>query len=171
MLTREDILQELEGEAVTTRRLLERVPEDKLDWRPHEKSFSLGQLAMHIATLPGALAQVSTLEAFQVKPNGIPRPSASSTAELLDALDQSLAQAREIVGAMDGESLATPWKMVDGEQVLLTIPRSAFLRSVMLNHWYHHRGPLTVSLRQTGAPVRAVYGPSADETPVFSRAS
>jgi uncharacterized damage-inducible protein DinB len=170
MLTREDILQELDREAVTTRRVLERVPEDKLDWRPHEKSFSLGQLAMHIATLPGALAQVSTMESFQVKPNGIPRPSASSTAELLGALDQSLVKAHEIVGAMDDEALATPWKMVDGERVLLTIPRSAFLRSIMLNHWYHHRGQLTVYLRQTGAPVPAVYGPSADEAPVFTRA-
>lgn len=170
MLTREDILQELDQEAVTTRRVLERVPEDKLDWRPHEKSFSLGELAMHVATIPGALAQVSTLESFQVKPDGIPRPSASSTAELLGALDQSLTRAHEIVGAMDDESLATPWKMVDGERELLSIPRSAFLRSVMLNHWYHHRGQLTVYLRQTGAPVPAVYGPSADEVPAFTRA-
>lgn len=171
MLTREDILQELDQEAATTRRVLQRVPEDKLDWRPHEKSFSLGQLAMHIATLPGALAQVAAMETFHVKPNGIPRPSASSTPELLDALDQSLAQAHEIVGAMDGESLAAPWKMVDGDKVLLTIPRAAVFRSVLLNHWYHHRGQLTVYLRQTGALVPSVYGPSADEAPMFSRAS
>jgi uncharacterized damage-inducible protein DinB len=170
MLTREDILQELDQEAATTRRVLERVPEDKLDWRPHEKSFSLGQLAMHIATLPGMLAQVSTMETFQVNPNGIPRPSASSTAELLDALDESLTQAREIVGSMDGDSLATPWKLVDGDEVLLTIPRAAFLRSIMLNHWYHHRGQLTVYLRQTGARVPRVDGPSADEAPGLSRA-
>ena len=168
MLTREDILQELDNEAATTRRVLERVPEDKLDWRPHEKSFSLGQLAMHIATLPGALAQVSAMETFEVRPNGIPRPSASSRAELLGALDQSLAQAHEILGAMDGESLAAPWKMVDGDKVLLTMPRAAVVRTVMLNHWYHHRGQLTVYLRQTGALVPSVYGPSADEAPVFS---
>ena len=168
MLTREDILQELDQEAATTRRVLERVPEDKLDWRPHEKSFSLGQLAMHIATLPGALAQVSAMETFEVRPNGIPRPSASSRAELLGALDQSLAQAHEILGAMDGESLAAPWKMVDGDKVLLTMPRAAVVRTVMLNHWYHHRGQLTVYLRQTGALVPSVYGPSADEAPVFS---
>jgi uncharacterized damage-inducible protein DinB len=168
MLTREDILQELDQEAVTTRRVLERVPEGKLDWRPHEKSFSLGQLAMHIATIRGALAQVSTMETFNVKGRNVPRPSASSTAELLDALDQSLALAHEIVGAMDGEALAAPWKLVDGEQVLLTIPRASFLRSIMLNHWYHHRGQLTVYLRQTGALVPGVYGPSADEAPVFS---
>jgi uncharacterized damage-inducible protein DinB len=168
MLTREDILQELDHEATVTRRVLERVPEDKLDWRPHEKSFSLGQLAMHVATIPGALTQVATLDAFEVKPNGIPRPSASSRAELLGALDQSLEQARELLGSMDGDSLAAPWKMVDGDRVLLTIPRAAFLRRIMLNHWYHHRGQLTVYLRQTGALVPGVYGPSADEAPVFS---
>ncbi|HET7553354.1 MAG TPA: DinB family protein [Gemmatimonadaceae bacterium] len=168
MLTREDILQELAQEAATTRRVLERVPEDKLDWRPHEKSFSLGQLAMHVATIPGMLAQAAALEEFSVDPNGIPRPSAASNAELLSALDESLAAAHEIVGAMDAESLAAPWKLVDGGDVLLTIPRASFLRSIMLNHWYHHRGQLTVYLRQTGVPVPAVYGPSADEAPVFS---
>lgn len=168
MLTREDILQELDQEAATTRRVLERVPEDKLDWRPHEKSFSLGQLAMHVATIPGALAQVSTMETFNVKGPDVPRPSASSTAELLEALDESLTQAHEILGRMDGDSLATPWQLMDGDQVLLTIPRASFLRSVMLNHWYHHRGQLTVYLRQTGALVPGVYGPSADEAPVFS---
>ena len=168
MLTREDILQELDNEAATTRRVLERVPEDKLDWRPHEKSFSLGQLAMHIASLPGALAEVATLETFRVDPNGFSRPSASSTAELLSALDASLARAHEIVGSMDADTLAQPWKMADGDKVLLTIPRASFLRSIMLNHWYHHRGQLTVYLRQTGALVPSVYGPSADEAPVFA---
>jgi uncharacterized damage-inducible protein DinB len=168
MLTREDILQELDHEAGATRRVLERVPEDKLDWRPHEKSFSLGQLAMHVATIPGALTQVSTLDVFEVNPDGIPRPSASSRAELLGALDQSLEQARALLGAMDGDSLAAPWKMVDGDNVLLTIPRAAFLRRIMLNHWYHHRGQLTVYLRQTGALVPGVYGPSADEAPILN---
>ena len=167
MLTREDILQELDQEAAVTRRVLERVPEDKLDWRPHEKSFSLGQLAMHVATIPGALTQVSTEPEFNVKGRNVPRPSASSRAELLGALDQSLEQARQLLGSMDGDSLAAPWKMVDGEQLLLTIPRAAFLRRIMLNHWYHHRGQLTVYLRQTGALVPGVYGPSADEAPVL----
>ncbi|HEU4586387.1 MAG TPA: DinB family protein, partial [Gemmatimonadaceae bacterium] len=104
MLTREDILQELDSEATLTRRVLERVPEDKFDWRPHEKSFSLGQLAMHVATIPGALTQVSTLAEFNVKGRNVPRPSASSRAELLGALDQSLEQARELLGSMDPHS-------------------------------------------------------------------
>ena len=168
MLTREDILQELEEETERTRRTLERVPQDKLDWRPHEKSFSLGQLALHVATIPGALAQVAALDTFDAKPDGVPRPSPSSTAEILSAFDESLESARKIVGSMDDDALAAPWKMVAGDKVLLTIPRSAFLRRIMLNHWYHHRGQLTVYLRQTGALVPAIYGPSADEMPAFS---
>lgn len=168
MLTRDDILQELEQEAHNTRRVLERVREDQLDWRPHEKSLSLGQLAMHVATLPGQLAQVSTQQAFQVRNGGIPRPTASSSAELLATLDESLASARKIVGAMDDDALASPWRMMDGDRELFTIPRRAFLRTVMLNHWYHHRGQLMVYLRQTGSLVPAVYGDSADEKPSFS---
>ena len=167
MLTRDDLLQELEQEAPATRRVLERVPEEQLDWRPHEKSLTLGQLAMHVATLPGQIAQLSMQETFNVS-NGIPRPSAGSTAELLAALDESLASARKIVGSMDDAALASTWRMVDGERELLAIPRGAFLRSVMLNHWYHHRGQLMVYLRQTGALVPAVYGDSADEKPVFA---
>lgn len=168
MLTREDILEELEEEAVRTRRALERVPEEKLEWRPHEKSFSLGQLALHIASIPGALAQVSTLDTFEIKAGGFPRPTAQSKAEIFTALDESLADARRILGAMDDATLAEPWKMVDGDDVLVTIPRSAFIRRILLNHWYHHRGQLTVYLRQTGALVPAMYGPSADELPVFT---
>lgn len=168
MMTRDDILQELDREAVPTRRVLERVPEDKLDWRPHEKSLSLGQLAMHVATIPAALAQMSTREKLDVNGRSVPRPSARSTAELLEVFDGSLAEAREIIGAMDADSLATTWKMVDGDRVLTEIPRAQFFRSILLNHWYHHRGQLTVYLRQTGALVPAIYGASADEAPFVS---
>lgn len=170
MMTREDILQELDREATPTRRVLERVVEDKLDWRPHEKSLSLGQLAMHVATIPAALARMSTQEKLDINGRSIPRPSPATTAELLDTFDRNLAEAREIIGSMNGDSLATSWKMVDGDRVLIDIPRAQFFRSILLNHWYHHRGQLTVYLRQTGALVPAIYGASADEIPVFSRA-
>jgi uncharacterized damage-inducible protein DinB len=163
-MTVTDLLQELEQEAQTTRRVLERVPQDQLGWAPHEKSMTLGELAMHVATLPGAIAELSTRSSFDVKTQ-VPRPSATSTAELVAALDQSVARARVLLGAMDDAALATPWRMVNGDRELMSISRGALLRSVMLNHWYHHRGQLTVYLRQTGAPVPAVYGPSADERP------
>jgi uncharacterized damage-inducible protein DinB len=161
MLTIQDLLQELEQEARATRRVLERVPDDRLDWKPHEKSMTIGELAMHVANLPGAIAEVSTRD-FDVK-TVIPRPSATSTAELLVVLEDSLKQAKTLLVAMADAGLASPWRMVNGDQVIMSMTRGELLRSVMLNHWYHHRGQLTVYLRQTGALVPAVYGDSADE--------
>jgi uncharacterized damage-inducible protein DinB len=161
MLTVSDILQELEQESQATRRVLERVPSDKLQWRPHPKSMTLGQLAMHIANVPGAIAEISRIP-FDVK-TPIPRPDAGGTDEIMVRFEESLERARTILGSMNDAELATPWRMMNGERELWSIPRGAFLRSVLLNHWYHHRGQLTVYLRQTGASVPAVYGDSADE--------
>jgi uncharacterized damage-inducible protein DinB len=161
MLTIQDLLQELEQEAHATRRVLERVPGNSLNWKPHTKSMTLGELAMHVANLPGAIAEVSTRD-FDVK-TVIPRPSATSTAELLAVLEDSLKRAKTLLVAMADAGLASTWRMVNGDQVIMSMTRGELLRSVMLNHWYHHRGQLTVYLRQTGAPVPAVYGDSADE--------
>ncbi|HEX6536837.1 MAG TPA: DinB family protein [Gemmatimonadaceae bacterium] len=163
-MTIEELLQELDQEARTTRRVLERVPDDQLDWRPHEKSLTLGQLAMHVATIPAAIATIAASPAFDIT-TPIPRPGAASTAELLDALDRSIARAKALLGGMTDDALAMPWRMVNGDREIAVMPRGALLRSVMLNHWYHHRGQLTVYLRQTGALVPAVYGDSADEKP------
>ena len=165
MLTIDDLVQELEQEAQTTRRVLERVPEDRLDWRPHGKSMTLGQLAMHVATIPGRIAEVSTRPTFDVNTT-IPRPAAASTAELLAAHDQSVTRARALLADMTDADLASPWRMVDGEREVMAMPRRALLRTVLLNHWYHHRGQLSVYLRQTGALVPAIYGASADENPL-----
>jgi uncharacterized damage-inducible protein DinB len=161
MLTVSDIIQELEQESQATRRVLERVPSDHLQWRPHPKSMSLGQLAMHIANVPGNIVEISR-GSFDVK-TAIPRPEASSTAEILERFDQSLARAQTILRSMNDTELSSPWRMMKGDRELWSIPRGAFLRTVLLNHWYHHRGQLTVYLRQTGASVPAVYGDSADE--------
>lgn len=162
MLTVYDFLDELELEADATRRVLERVPEEYLDWRPHPVSLSLGQLAMHVATLPGALAGVAKLTTFEAG-HEIPRPTAGSTDELLEALERSLDQARDILSAMDEGALAASWRLMDGPVEVLAIPRRNFIRSILFNHWYHHRGQLCVYLRQVGAPVPAIYGDSADE--------
>ncbi|CAN5902823.1 DinB family protein [soil metagenome] len=159
-----ELLEELEREAGTTRRVLERVPPAALDWRPHEKARTLGELAMHLATLPGAIAEIALRPTFNVKTEVL-RQSAPSAAALAAIFDESVARARSVLGGMDDATLALPWRLVDGERVLLEITRSALLRTIMLNHSYHHRGQLTVYLRQTGAPVPAVYGPSADENP------
>ena len=164
MATIRELLQELEQEAPATRRTLERVPAGKLDWKPHEKSMTLGVLAMHVATLPEALAELSMRTSFDVS-FVVPRPEAPSIPALLEAHERSIARAREILGSMDDAALEIPWRMMNGAQEIASMPRGVFLRSVLFNHWYHHRGQLTVYLRQTGALVPAIYGASADEQP------
>jgi uncharacterized damage-inducible protein DinB len=159
------LLQELEQ---TTRRVLERVPDDRLAWKPHEKSMSLGQLALHIATMPGAIAQLAQQLTFQMPEST--QPSAASAAELAPTLEQSVAQARQILSGMDDEALSKTWRVVDGDREVMAIPFGGMLRSIMLNHWYHHRGQLLVYLRELGVPVPSIYGPSADENP-FARPS
>ena len=157
------LLQELEMEAQTTKRVLERVPADRLAWKPHDKSMSLGQLALHIATIPGAIAQMS-----QQSPMQLPKfnqPSAATAAELVPTLDQSVATAKKVLASLDDAALGKTWRVVDGEREVIAMPVGAVLRSIMLNHWYHHRGQLSVYLRQLGVPVPSIYGPSADENP------
>lgn len=158
------MLQELEQEAQSTRRVLERVPDDKLGWRPHEKSRTLGELAMHIATVPGGVAEFVVESPAQARPFSA-GPSPKSASELIPALDQSIATAKKALGGMDDATLLATWRLVDGERELFAIPRVAFLRSIMLNHWYHHRGQLTVYLRELGVALPPIYGPTADENP------
>lgn len=165
--TIEVLLQELEQEAQTTRRVLERVPEDHLTWKPHEKSMTLGQLALHVARIPGGLAEAARQSPFQLP--GFHQPSATSSAELIPALEQSVAKAREILRAMDDAALAKTWRAVNGDREVMALPVAGVLRSLMLNHWYHHRGQLSVYLRQLGVPVPSIYGPSADENPFAAR--
>lgn len=164
MVTGQDFLDELLQEASTTRRVLERVPADKLGWKPHPKSMSLGQLALHLANLPGAIAELATQSKFDVN-SQIPLPNPATVEEILGTHDTSVSKAAHILGTFNAAGLNSPWRMMNGEQEVMSIPRSALLRSVMLNHSYHHRGQLTVYLRQVGASVPAVYGPSADENP------
>jgi uncharacterized damage-inducible protein DinB len=165
MPTIREFLAELDQEAGATRRALERVPVAKLSWKPHERSMTLGVLAMHVATLPVALSEVAMLPAFDAG-TPVPRPEAKSMEELLGAHDASVARAREIIGGMDDAALGTPWRMMLGGKEIAAMPRGQFLRTVMFNHWYHHRGQLTVYLRLAGAKVPAIYGASADETPL-----
>ena len=163
------LLLELEQEAETTRRVLERVPGDRLSWKPHAKSMSLGQLALHIAMVPGAVAQLSTQA--QVPPPQFIHPEPASAAELIPALDKSIQQATEVLRGMDDAVLGRTWRVVDGDREVMAVPVGGLLRSIMLNHWYHHRGQLSVYLREVGVPVPSIYGPSADENPFAARAT
>jgi uncharacterized damage-inducible protein DinB len=161
--------QELEQEAATTRRVLERVPADQLGWRPHPKSRTLGQLAMHVALVPGALAELSHVDTFPFE-NSREDIDPKSTQEILDAHDAGLARAKEHLGRMSDEKIMGLWTGTLGGKPILSMPRAAFLRTIMLNHTYHHRGQLSVYLRELNVPVPAMYGPSADENPFLAAA-
>jgi uncharacterized damage-inducible protein DinB len=158
------LLQELEQEAQTTRRVLERVPNSQLAWRPHEKARTLGELALHVAIVPGGVAELVASPSPAQAPQFID-PSPKSASELIPALDHSIAKAKQALGGMDDPTLLATWRMMRRERELFAVPRVAVLRSVMLNHWYHHRGQLTVYLRELGVPIPSIYGPSADENP------
>ena len=159
----ESILQELEQESRTTRRVLERIPDNHLAWRPHAKARTLGQLAMHVVTVPGSVAELAASPSPAQVPRFTDEPGLTSASELIPALDQSVARAKRLLGGLDDAELLATWRLMHGERELFALPRVAFLRSVMLTHWYHHRGQLTVYLRMNDVPVPALYGPSADE--------
>jgi uncharacterized damage-inducible protein DinB len=158
------MLQELEEEARTTRRVLERVPDNKLDWRPHEKARTLGELALHVATVPGGVAELVASESPAQVPD-FADPSPKSASELIPALDQSITKAKQALGGMQDAELMATWRLMQGEREVFAVPRVALLRSIMLNHWYHHRGQLTVYLRELDVAIPSIYGPSADENP------
>jgi uncharacterized damage-inducible protein DinB len=159
----EALLQEMDQEAQTTRRVLERVPQEHLSWKPHPKAMSLGQLAMHVAMIPGAVAAGAAQPAIQ-RPV-FEQPAISDVHDLLPLLDESVAKARVLLGDFTDEQMHATWRLMSGEQTLMAMPRVAFVRSVMLNHWYHHRGQLSMYLRQLGVSLPSIYGPSADENP------
>lgn len=129
--------------------------------------MTLGQLAAHVATLPALVVEVSTWPAFDVKTSNekiqASRPDADSVADALAMLDRGVAQAKAALSEMGDGGLSKPWRMVRGDAEVGTIPRGALFRSALFNHWYHHRGQLTVYLRMTGVSVPAIYGDSADE--------
>ena len=158
------MLQELDQEAATTRRVLERVPDEHLAWRPHEKARTLGELAMHVATVPGAVAKLVATQSPVQAPQ-FRDPQLQSASELVPTLDDSIAKAKNALSGMSDADLMSTWRMMLGERELFAIPRLAMLRTVMLNHWYHHRGQLSVYLRQLDVPIPSIYGPSADENP------
>jgi len=166
----EALLQELEQEAQTTRRVLERVPDAELGWKPHAKSMSLGQLALHIATVPGSVAEIAAGPGFDNPPDFV-QPCAQTAAELVPTLNASVARARALLAPIDDTRAMEMWTLKNGGQVVMAMPRAALLRAIMLNHWYHHRGQLSVYLRQLNVPLPSIYGPSADENPFAARAA
>ncbi|HEY2905963.1 MAG TPA: DinB family protein [Vicinamibacterales bacterium] len=158
------LLAELEQEAVTTRRVLERVPPAHLSWKPHPKSMSLGQLALHIATVPGNVAELAAVDTVPSPPAFV-QPEAATASELVPALLESVAKAKRTLGGFDDAKMSATWRLQNGGRDIMAMPRVALVRAIMLNHWYHHRGQLLVYLRLLNQSVPSVYGPTADENP------
>ena len=162
MITAQELLQELVQEATATRKILSRVPAEKFDWRPHERSMSMGQLANHLAGLPYGIVYATLQPSFD--PGALPPPVApESTDAMLATFDKGMDYARQQLGGMPEADLGIPWNIMRGERLLLSMPRGAAYRTILLNHMYHHRGQLTVYLRINDIPLPSVYGPTADE--------
>jgi uncharacterized damage-inducible protein DinB len=158
------LLAELEQEAQTTRRVLERIPQEHLTWKPHPKSMSLGQLALHVARVPGDVAELAAIDTIPEPPT-FGHPEARTAAELVPSLTDSVARAQRALGGFDDARMTAMWRLQSGGKDIMAMPRVAFVRAVMLNHWYHHRGQLLVYLRLLNQSVPSVYGPTADENP------
>jgi uncharacterized damage-inducible protein DinB len=160
------LLPEFDQEMANTRKVLERVPEDRLDWRPHPKSFTMGALATHLATLPSWTVETFNRDTLDIKPDGkdyMPPAEARSNGELLSRFDTAVKAGRAALASATDLAMFEQWSLLSAGARILTLPRAAVLRSFILSHSIHHRAQLTVYLRLNDIPVPALYGPSADE--------
>ena len=162
------MLQEFDQETAGARRTLERVPEDRFEWSPHEKSGTMVWLAGHLANIPSWAALALNHDVFDLEPDGKPAdppPTPRTTADLLATFDKNVADARAAITTATEDDLARPWSLLRNGTSLMTMPKGAVLRSFVMNHLIHHRAQLGVYLRLSDIPVPSIYGPSADENP------
>lgn len=156
-------LAELDNEAKVTRQCLERVPAEKFDWKPHEKSMTMGRLAVHCAEMFGWTKETLKKDVLDFATMEHKPFAPTSTVELLAYFDDLIAKAKIILSETSDETFMTDWTMRNGDQVYMTMPKVAVMRSFVMNHIVHHRGQLSVYLRLNDIPVPSIYGPSADE--------
>lgn len=156
---------DLEQELATTRRVLERIPDEHWDWSPHAKSMTLGRLASHLAELPHLGVAVLTRDAFDAATDRPQRTGPSNRAELLQGFDQAAAALTAALDSVPADGWRQNWELKNAGQVFLSLPRAGALRVLAISHPIHHRGQLTVYLRLLGVPVPSIYGPTADEAP------
>jgi uncharacterized damage-inducible protein DinB len=162
----ETLLPEFDHEMASTRKVLERLPDDKLDWRPHSKSNTIGWNANHLADLPGWAVAILTQPQLDYAPVGGPRyesPKLGTRQEILTLFDRNVARAREAISAVKDDEMNAMWSLLGGGKTIFTQPRSAVMRSFVMNHMIHHRAILCVYLRLNDIPVPGMYGPSGDE--------
>jgi uncharacterized damage-inducible protein DinB len=163
----QSLLPEFDHEMANTRKVLERIPDDKLGWKAHPKSNTIGWVGMHLAEIPGWVDMTMNQESFDVAPPGgqpYRTPPATSRKAILEMFDKNVASARSAIAAADDAKFFQTWSLLSGGQTIFTMPRVAVLRGFVLNHSIHHRGHLCVYLRLNDVPVPALYGPSADES-------
>ena len=163
-----ELLSEFEIQAPLTRKFLERVPESRLTWKPHEKSMTLGQLAYHLASVPAGIARFVSTNPAQV-PEKFDFPQPASIAEVLKTHDEGVNVVRDTLSTFDDGAMKETWRMCAGDREVLALPRATFVRDIMLSHWYQHRGQMCVYLRILNVPVPSTWGPSADEAPTFMK--
>lgn len=161
----EPIIAELQHEAVSTRKMLERVPSDSFTWKPHEKSMTLGQLAGHVSELPSLIVPTLTMDELDFAAGGYKPFIPANASELVEKFDEHVTAAVNLLKTQSDEHLHQPWRLRSGEQVFFAGPRIAVLRGLVLSHLIHHRGQLSVYLRLLNVAVPSIYGPSADEAP------
>lgn len=157
------LLAEFDMEMANTRKTLERLPEDKLDFTPHPKSMNMARLAAHVAEMPGWATMALTTDELDFEKGGYNPAVAKSREHVLGILDENVKAAREAIENASDADFMKPWTLRSGEQIFMTLPKIAVVRGMVMNHTIHHRGQLTVYYRMTGVPVPALYGPSADE--------
>jgi uncharacterized damage-inducible protein DinB len=162
----QQILPEYDEEMANTRKVLERIPEDKLDWKPHPKSNTIGWNANHLAEIPAWVNMTLDTTELDIAPvGGEPwrSPKLTSRKEILDLFDKNVAAGRKALAEVKDEAMAVDWSLLQAGQNILTMPRSAVIRTFVLNHTVHHRAILCVYLRLNDIPVPGMYGPSGDE--------
>jgi uncharacterized damage-inducible protein DinB len=157
------ILAELAHEGATTRRLLERLPQDRLGWQPHQKSMTLGRLATHIAEIPGWVGSIVEKDEFDLGASGYVPPTLGSVAEIIAMFDKSVATATETLKRQSNDRLLAKWQLKKNGKLVVEMPRLGMVRSFLMNHLIHHRGQLSVYLRLQNVPLPSIYGPTADE--------
>ncbi len=159
------LIAELHAETESTRRALQRVPADKLDWRPHQNSMSLGQLAQHVASIPGSISRMAQLDGLDAATVDFTPAQPASHSDILESLNTSVAAAAAYLTGLDEATAASPWRLTAAGREVFVLPRLALMRTLAFNHWYHHRGQLLVYLRLLDVPVPVVYGRTFDENP------
>ena len=166
MAIKDALLPEFDHEMANTRKTVERIPEDKLGWKPHEKSMALGHLVTHLTFIPSWVAHTISQDSLDLEPPGgepIKIDPITSRQDALSRFDKNVAAARDAIAGASDEDLMKPWTLLKGAKPMFTLPRIAVLRSLVMNHTIHHRAQLGVYLRLNDIPVPSIYGPSADE--------